>query len=372
MSLAHRSVALAFMLAVAAGCSSAESSEVGASESANTQARQGAAPVGVPSAPVFGEQAYGAAGAELRIKKADGSTLVRKMSGYSPLTIENGAFGPALPQSPDQRAGWQTGAAKWKCQDAERFATDAVTYTDPNQLCHVEINPTGGDGFSITIIGLDASGRGISSYAPPSASPVPAAVNGGAVLPVASGPAQAVNVTMDHDAVLDAMLALRTKFNASKAERNDCLKNARASNWLDIQAHYYCLLPYNDIRTCYSTKLIEQASSSDATTRARAALTAYATCFAPPTNGAQDVRTAAAKWLHENQGAVFKYVMFTKQGVVDYELTSESQTISDYYARIGEPRPRRVNDTFPEWLPKQPRYVAIQKLQSDAQRQGGR
>jgi hypothetical protein len=360
---------------LAVGCASVEGEEPGEAEGATTSTPAGGALVGVPRIAAFGDRTYGSTGAVLRIKKDDGTTLDRSFTGTSPLKIENDAYGPPLEPIADQRAGWQTGKTKWKCRDAEKFATDTVTFTDRNQLCHVEINPTGGEGFSVAIIGLGANGAGITSYSSPGSAPAPVAVNGGAVQAVSSGPPRTVNVTLDHDAVLDAMVAANTRFNAAIEERNDCLKNARAAGWLDIQAHYYCLLPYNSIRTCYSTKLVEQASSTDAGTRAKAAITAYDTCLAPPANGAADSRNQDAKWLHDKQEAVFKYVMFTKQGVADFELVSENETISDFYTRIGESRPRRVNDVYPAWLMKQPRYDAIRKQQYDAQQQkpgGGR
>lgn len=348
------------------GCASEEEPDVASAEAANTSATPGAAPIGVASSPLFGERSWGPGGDQLTIKQADGSSLVRQARGFSPLSIESDQFGPPLVASPDQRAGWQTGTAKWKCQDAERFATNKVTYTDASQLCHVEINPTGGQGFAITIFGLDSRGEGLSRYRAPARSPAPRPHDGGAVKLIASGPPRAVNVAMDPK-VADAMFEAQTKFAAPKTERNDCLKNARAVGWLDVQAHYYCLLPYNDVRLCYSTKLVEEGSSTDAARKARAALTAYAACFAPPENGAPDTRTASARWLHENQEAAFKYIMFTKQGVADFDLATENAAISAFYARTGEPRPRRVMDTFPAWLADQPRYVAIRKMQADAQ-----
>jgi hypothetical protein len=332
----------------------------GCTEDAAVGSSQGAATVGTPGAIAFGDVAQTGEGLELRFKGPTGAvTFVRKATGSDPLDIENSAYGAPLNKQSEQRAGWYSNT-KWKCVDAERFAYDKAVSPDASQECYVEINPTGGQGFSVAIIGLDASGNGLKSWSG-SPGPAPAPANGGAPQPVSAGPPRKVNVTMDHDSVLNAMLALHTQFNAAVQERNDCLKNARASGWLDVQAHYYCLLPYADLRTCYSTKLIEVASNPDPKVAATAPVAAYDACFTSATSG-------NAKWLNDNQQAVFKYIMFTKQALFDFELGSENSAINDYYAKIGEPRPRRVIDTYPDWLPDQPRYEVIRKAQAEAQK----
>ncbi len=192
-------------------------------------------------------------------------------------------------------------------------------------------------------------------------------MNRGAPQLIGAGPPKQVNVTID-PAVADAMKAAQAQFNAPADQENDCLKNARASSWLDIQAHYYCQLPYDAVRMCYSTKLVEGASSADPRVNAMAAVNAYNTCFSPPASGAPDQRTPQAKWIHENQEAVFKYIMFTKQGMFDFELGSENAAINKFYKDTNATRPRRITDTFPAWLANQPRYDAIRTQQVDAQK----
>lgn len=332
---------------------------------------EGAATVGVPTGFVMGEmeQTWGASGGgwTFHFKDRAGTTLYSRVSaGNDPLSVEGDKYGPAMNKTPTQVYGWFTNTP-WKCVDAEKFAFDKVESTDRDQLCHIEINPTGGLGFSAVVIGLDANGQGLRSWVgSPGARPAP--VNGGAVQPVTQGPPRTVNVTMDAATVKTAMVALKQQFGTtgynkvSNEVRNDCLKNARTSvaGWLDIQSHYYCLLPYSQVRECYSTKLVEEATAGGQRA-AIAPVTAYNACIAAPN------ATPEAKWLHANQEAVFKYVMFTRQGAGDFALESENEAINGYYQAINETRPRRVNDTFPAWLPDQPRYEAIRKLQVAAQ-----
>ena len=145
-----------------------------------------------------------------------------------------------------------------------------------------------------------------------------------------------MNLTIDADKVLEAMKAVQQEFKIDAPTRNDCLKNARAGGWLDIQAHYYCLLPYGSLRTCYSQKLVDTRKPD----------VAYGACIE---NG-----SAEGKWVHTTQGHVFKYIMFTQQGAADFNLESENEPINDFYKSLGVERPRRALDTFPKWLPDQP------------------
>lgn len=317
-----------------------------------TPVDDGTAPIGIPVVLATGERV----GNDLNITAGD-TTLVRKYSGYDPITISNNTWGAALDKIDSQDAGWATYDDKpWRCQRAAEFATNTKIFTDQDQMCRVEINPLGGQGFSIAVIGLDANGQGLASWIP--AGPEPASVNGGAPRPITDGPPNAVNVTMDSAAVAQAMLDLKAQFpNVTNAKRNDCLKNARASGWLDIQAHYYCLLPYNEVRDCYSNALVTAKMGG----APNPAAVAYPQCFESPN------ANSAQQWVHQNQEAVFKYVNFVKHGVVDFELRSQNTAIDSYYATIQETRPRRVSDTWPAWLPEQPRYDDLRQVQVDAQ-----
>jgi hypothetical protein len=348
-----KNLAFAFLvawMALPTACSSTDS---------NTDSGEGAAEIGVPSTPFLGDIAFVAAGQEFRFKDRAGQVrLVRKGTGDNPLSLENDTFGPALNRASDQHYGWYSNTP-WKCRDAEVFATTQATSPDPNQLCYVEINPTGGTGFSFSIIGLDANGQGLRTWTG-SPGDVPAAVNGGTPQPITAGPPRTVNVTLDADAIADAIKTVQDHFNTDTAERNDCLKNALTGSWLDAQAHYYCSLPYNEIRTCYSGRLIAASQDPNPTVRATAPVAAYDACFKNATSG-------ESQWLHQNQEAAFKYVMFTKQGTFDFDIDSENKAINDYYQKRGEKRPRRLVDTYPEWLADQPRYHVIRKNQYAAQ-----
>lgn len=346
--------ALLGMFASMVGCSNADQDGVGSAEGAATSTSV-RLEVGVPRTLSFGEMSSSFSQITIATK-ADNTPLAlqRPSAGTNPLVISG--FGKLDPIS-DQTTGWA--ADDWTCQKAEEFALGTSTVTDASQLCRIELNGTGGYGLSVTVIGLDESGKGLSSWSPTTKGDAPTAVDDGTAQPITKGPPQKVNVTIDHDGVVNAMNALHKRFNASIQDRNNCLRNARAASWLDAQSHYYCLLPYSSVRTCYSTTLISSRNPK----------TAYDTCFAPPPAGKADSRTPDAKWLHENQEAAFKYLMFVKQGAADFEIDSENEAINDYYKGIGEDRPRRVNDTYPSWLANQPRYEAIRKQQADAQKQ---
>jgi len=378
MSIAYRFLApsLVAVAIASAACTASTAADDdaalgagGATGSAAT-AQPASAPIGIPSAPAMGERKFTSRGQILAItgrKDPTGAALPDLEYRVSPAgantSIEGDKFGPALEPIPGQGAGWQTSATgKWACVKAQEFALGKATLTDATQKCHVEVNPTGDQGFSITLIGLDSKGQGITAYTSPAGARVFAA---GLSAVVSIGPIKSVNVNLDEAAVLQAMKDVKARFSTvPNTARNDCLKNARASGWLDIQAHYYCLLPYATVRNCYSRKLIESASSIDASVRAKAAAIAYETCFDPKNKPSTD-----AAWIHANQQAVFKYIMFTKQGVVDFNVDSENKVINGYYSFIKESRPRRANDTYPTWLPNQPRYDRIRELQFTAQQQ---
>ena len=65
--------------------------------------------------------------------------------------------------------------------------------------------------------------------------------------------------------------------------------------------------------------------------------------------------------MAERYGAAFQYVMFNKSGA--FNIDSENAAINDAYQQQGIERPRRFNDTWPEALDDQPRYVAAELSQ---------
>ncbi len=160
-------------LAPTTGCAESDVAEDAADSDNALSQPAGGLPVGVPQVMALGERV----GRALVFKKPDGSTYSRAAAGYNqaPLSLDGDKWGPTLGAAdPQQFAGWATSQGKeWKCVDAEKFATDGNKLTNANQMCRVEINPTGDQGFSVTLIGLDSAGKGISKYSSPEAPPSP-------------------------------------------------------------------------------------------------------------------------------------------------------------------------------------------------------
>jgi hypothetical protein len=184
------------------------------------------------------------------------------------------------------------------------------------------------------------------------------------------------------------LLHLKYQKNDTDAnqERNTCLRNGRAYEWLDLQSHFYCILPYK-VRQCYSGKLVEGTATihQQPTPAAKLGMLvgamnkAHKDCFV----------TGPFKWENDfsAQDAVeidkaFQHVMFVKQGVMDFSLLHEQQIINKFY---GDPevqqggglpslcsnkkttancvRPPRLLDPAP-WTSSQQRYVEIRSMQT--------
>ncbi len=149
------------------------------------------------------------------------------------------------------------------CRVAEAWATASAPTFSAEQKCRVEYGGTGRltqslNGVSVDIIPVDSNGAGFDAAR---FAPTAQKLTAGALAPVVNGPVKASNSGLDSDRVQKAMAALRAKFQSMPGGvlfsfGQDCLKNARASAWTDVQAHYYCQMPYT-IRYCYSTILAE-------------------------------------------------------------------------------------------------------------------
>ena len=75
------------------------------------------------------------------------------------------------------------------------------------------------------------------------------------------------------------------------------------------------------------------------------------------------------KWIEEDTARknTFFAIMTTVLTVGDINIDLEQQGINAFYSKASKSRPRRINDTFPEWLPEQPRYVQYRLGQSKNQ-----
>lgn len=269
-----------------------------------------------------------------------------------------------LMKNPKQKFGFDSeGGDVWTCQQAQRFATGKVTITDPNQRCRVEINSMANQDISVAIIGLDDQGQGLTWFDCDSeAAPAHA---GGAPRLIAEGPAQVpvtdangqtsfqqlYNVTVD-PAMADVMSNMMTDLVTEEVhdlERNDCLKNALGSVFSDLQAHFYCAIPLKE-RECYVPEARQNGS-----------VEAFKKCFAAAADGDPATTNSTAELVAERYGAAFQYVMFNKSGA--FNIDSENAVINAAYQQQGMERPRRFNDTWPEALDDQPRYVAAELQQ---------
>jgi|GEM_PF-2977015 len=366
----------------------------GASSDDSSDSRGSAATVGIPNTPVLGYWKGSAFEFTDPVTKQPFSRSFRYASDGDGIEILNpdasvgGAagsalLGPKLTEFDSTNGGLSYGYVTapenlWDCDAAERFALgdNFAALGRPTRAnggapkCHIEITATGtdarGTSVGVLIVGLDAAGKGFAGFVGGGGA-APAAVNGGAPQPISSGPPRRVNVTLDDAAMVNAMVAATKEFRTDEGERQTCLKNARAGRWLDIQAHFYCILPLDE-RTCYSNKLVEAVTAfpdeKQAVERAKAIAAGYDACF----NSASPTVTAAARAIHKSYEAPFKYVMFTVQGKSDFNLESEQKAINAYYSALGIARPRRQVDTFPAWAPAQPRYEAIRQRQVEAQK----
>lgn len=266
--------------------------------------------------------------------------------------------------SPIPGTGGQQVVTPIQCSVAEEWATGSSTSTS-GKLCHVELVGTGRispdlNGAALHVIPLDGQGNGFNSS---TFTPTTAPLTPGSIVSVSAGPSSVPNSGIDENVVNDAIQRLKDRFKLFPngklaAIGQDCLKNARAGSWTDVQAHYYCLMPYT-IRFCYSSILGEQknpvkayqycsASSNDADWR-----TNRDPMFHPYAPGSADWQ-----WLVSDQENVFKYIMFTQQGVKDYNLEDQNAVVNEIY-KASSSRPRRAVDTYPLWSKAQPRYDAV-------------
>lgn len=286
----------------------------------------------------------------------------------------------------------------WLCADAVRFLDlppMAPGPTAKTQKCQLEITVTGDQGVAITVIGLDAAGKGMLSWTP---APKPPALAGALLVgkddtDVLTNPHKRIGGLMEtafvESALKDASTEFKQNETANLNARNTCLRNMRAAAWLDIQAFYHCQFPLS-IRDPFIRKLLDNAKAAKIDpnyandVRANAAT---ARCAGGPTGTTTADKinpfcvTFFQTWAVDTSVPFFStkpehikqyaYIMFTVQGLRDFDLESESSVINKFYGvdarnpATYSKRPRRLLDTFPSWLPNQPRYDRIRKVQAE-------
>jgi hypothetical protein len=215
-------------------------------------------------------------------------------------------------------------------------------------------------------------------------------------------PGREINVKFDQ-ASSDKVVATMKKFyefytrNGQNAESirewRTCLRNGRAVDWLDLQAHFYCILPYSPHRQCYSTSLVDLTqgigSEPDANKRMAKLFTAYNQSF-DKCFGKGKIRDQndpmyqdpnADQALNETY-KIFKTIMWTKTGLMDFNIEWSNATINAFFEQVKQQNPQIkgrfvrlldptdyvANDpTRPPgygWRPNQLRYDNIRFAQS--------
>jgi hypothetical protein len=345
-----------FVTIAATGCAATTEDAGDSTEAAQTAA---AAPFGVAAAPIMGKTNWSdwKFGCDPKNPAAKCAVEVTGVGTNPP------GLGPLLPLRDHQTAFAALATGGWpkpvRCLDAERFVKGNATATsNPADLCYVVyssdgvVDAAGFWGVGVTLYRLDQSGQGLATnYKDPKGLLKPDTTQGATV-----------NRPLDEAKATAAMVALKGKFSGVRdSERNDCLKNPRAVQWLDIQAHYYCMLPKDSVRTCYSEELVKSRAAGSKTP----AQDAYTTCFSKAQPGTD------AKWVDDNQKATFQTIMFTQQAYkdpagkvvgMDFNIESENRAIDNFYTAVKAPRPDRLVDSYPRQA-DQPRYAAIRDIQ---------
>jgi hypothetical protein len=300
------------------------------------------------------------------------------VGGTASFTIQNKTY--VLDANPAMNYSWISNSQDWECDAAEEFVNDKRP-SDPvtgGSICYVEIATTGDYGFSVQVIGFPGKKRlesWINSNRP--------ALDEGPTVKLSDAvpllkPGQ-VNAHLDKDKVLEAMEDVRTVFKSDQGEgmkeRNTCLKNQRAAAWTDLGAHYYCQFPLNQngnipYRDCYSRALLKSIANAAANPPVPPARPknphdeAFTECWAD-TDFFKDAQRG------EMRAKAHRYMMWVKQGALDFNIEDENDVINKFYG-VQNPdaaveRPRRIVDTYPNWLPDQPRYNKIREYQKAMQ-----
>jgi hypothetical protein len=152
--------------------------------------------------------------------------------------------------------------------------------------------------------------------------------------------------------------------------RQTCFFNFRTaeSNWTDASTHYWCQFPL-DARTCYVGELVRLRDEKNAQLVALG-LDPLKTPLLVKAGSARKFHAGAFEkclkdgqsefaWINEDVSRKNQFfsIMTSVQTAGDMNIDQEQEGINAFYKKLGKVRTRRVNDTFPEWLEEQPRYV---------------
>ncbi|MCA2959973.1 MAG: hypothetical protein IOD12_06935 [Silvanigrellales bacterium] len=332
-------------------------------------------------------------------KKLDPSSSQTSGNGTN---TDSNLFGSLLTQIQDEKYGYVSNTP-WTCRDAEAFVYDSQK-GDPNQLCLIEMHTMGRPGsVSVILIPLDlrTAGNGVLDEkvvkeaiarklrVDPAWGAAKIAVSVGVkTRPIANGHPERTNEGIDVNGAATAIYDVYEKYKdvVDDLTRNTCLRNYSSvlTKWTDVAEHYWCQFPLEALpsedsskqgaRTCYITKLLELKGADDGAglsiTRPELPKLAAAIGLRQYHDAAYEHCVAQGEgpfvWIDSdpNRKAAFKYIMQAVQLAQDFNLESEQKAVNEFYRRIAKPRARRVNDTYPVWLPEQPRYAEIIKFQA--------
>jgi hypothetical protein len=342
-------------------------------------------------------------GNSLVFKNADGSAHhgwgIRNGFSGGKQTLEVDTFSVPLVGKFGVNYGFATDTP-WTCYDAYRLVDERYTLDEPpapqtpppgtlsvTESCHVQMDTEDDYWYSITIYNLGSAKIKPGEYEPVRALKQmlllkhPLVASSGTPFTFAPLKPGEVNVDLDASSqaeLLRLMQELKARPEYDETERNTCLLNGRAAAWLDIEAHYYCLYPYEPIRKCYSTDLVNKTAGLDKITDKAAAIAAlmkayhesFDDCFAVTSDPTQAYQRVGGKTLlSQAQANAFQYVMWTKAGLMDFNIEAQNRVVNEFYgpgkdkAWLKAHRPRRITDNFTGWVENQPVYDAIRQAQ---------
>jgi len=316
----------------------------------------------------------------------------------SPVSGDN-VYGSPTIDKLDEKYAFITNTP-WLCRNVEQVMFGKVLSTLPDQkdqLCLFAVHTTGSIGEAAAdIIGLDSkAGSGgtidaaavkgaVDSYASkaPGYAGTRDALNAQAAATridltsgVVSKPNNGINIAQATAAIKEVYEAFRK--DVDDKERGTCLNNFRTveSNWTDLAVHYWCQFPVDPTRDRYVNLIVKlrDAQSAGLTTqppplvRAAGAKKLHTTVlallsskdFTNPLTKKPDVGDPNLMWIAETpeRKATFLTIMTSLSPLNDFNIDQEQEAINAFYNSIGKERPRRINDTYPQWLEEQPRYV---------------
>lgn len=218
----------------------------------------------------------------------------------------------------------------------------------------------------------------------------------GSLLNRGLAPMQEVNVSFDERAtkeVVDAMTEFYVFYTdngrdiQALREWRTCLRYGRAIDWLDLQAHFYCILPASPHRQCYcyTTSLVSMATGLNLEQNPEAKLgklfvaynQAFSRCF-----GARRVTVNKNDPMYQEPDApsnpkydIFRTIMWTKTGYMDFNVEWSNKVINDFFKNVNALRREAGQspiERFPRllepdpWNPRQQRYDDIRSMQYKA------